>query len=152
MPATADLHRPDEPSGPPSVVDDGGLEVLSRDECVALLAPGGVGRVAVTMRALPVILPVGFSLVGEDVVFDTSAGTRLAAAVAGAVVAFEADDVDPTGRAWSVCVTGVAIPLDDPGLPDVVRIPVWPPGDQHPDRQLMRISSQIVTGRRVPRL
>jgi len=76
---------------------------------MSLLAPGGHGRVAGTLRAVPVIIPVSFTLVDDDVVFDPGAGEGLSRAVGGAVVAFETDHAGPDGRPlWSVHITGVA--------------------------------------------
>ena len=42
--------------------DRNGLEILDRSECLRLLAGSSVGRVAVSVGALPVILPVNFRL------------------------------------------------------------------------------------------
>lgn len=82
---------------------------LTRAACLALLAPGGHGRVAATMRAVPVIIPVRFALAGDDVVFSPGPGEHLVRAVANSVVAFETDHVGPDGLAsWGVHVTGVA--------------------------------------------
>jgi nitroimidazol reductase NimA-like FMN-containing flavoprotein (pyridoxamine 5'-phosphate oxidase superfamily) len=82
---------------------------LTRAVCLALLAPGGHGRVAATMRAVPIIIPVSFTLVGEDIVFRPGMGEGLSRAVADSVVAFEADHVGSDGRAtWGVHVTGMA--------------------------------------------
>ena len=82
---------------------------LTRRACLALLEPGGHGRVAATMRAIPVIIPVSFALIGEDVAFTPGGGAGLAQAMENAVVAFEADQAGPDGHtAWEVHVTGVA--------------------------------------------
>ena len=55
-----------EDEGPPSSL----RRPLTRSACLALLKPGGHGRVAATMRAIPVIIPVSFRLLGEDVAFS----------------------------------------------------------------------------------
>jgi nitroimidazol reductase NimA-like FMN-containing flavoprotein (pyridoxamine 5'-phosphate oxidase superfamily) len=52
-------------------VREDGLEVLSEEECRALLAQCEVGRVAITSGALPSILPVNFALLDGDIVFMT---------------------------------------------------------------------------------
>ena len=49
----------------------GHLEVLSDEECRALLSSGRVGRVAVTADALPVIAPVNYVVDGNTIVFRT---------------------------------------------------------------------------------
>jgi nitroimidazol reductase NimA-like FMN-containing flavoprotein (pyridoxamine 5'-phosphate oxidase superfamily) len=85
------------------------LRELSRARCFDLLATAVVGRVGVSVRALPVILPVGYVVAGERVVFRTAPGTKLDAAVHRSVVAFETDRYDPAGDwGWSVLVQGVA--------------------------------------------
>jgi nitroimidazol reductase NimA-like FMN-containing flavoprotein (pyridoxamine 5'-phosphate oxidase superfamily) len=82
---------------------------LSRKGCLALLAAGGHGRVAASMRAIPVIIPVTFTLVGDEVVFKHGYGEALTPAVAGSVIAFETDHPGSNGRTeWEVHVTGVA--------------------------------------------
>ena len=77
------------------------------EECLALLATVPVGRVGVTMNALPVVLPVNFAVLDGDIVFRTVEGTRFHAAAAGTVVAFEVDSYDPDGASgWSVVGSG----------------------------------------------
>jgi nitroimidazol reductase NimA-like FMN-containing flavoprotein (pyridoxamine 5'-phosphate oxidase superfamily) len=103
---------------------------LARAACLALLAPGGHGRIASTMRAVPVIIPVTFSLFGDDIVFSPGLGDGLSRAIANSVVAFGTDHVGSDGRAiWNVHVTGVARPLAH--------------GRQAPG---FRLSSEIITG------
>lgn len=94
--------------------DRNGLEILCRDECLLLLATATIGRIGVSIEALPVVLPINFRLVGERIVFCTGEGTKLDAATANAVVSFEVDDFDAfwhTG--WSVVVTGTATDATD---------------------------------------
>lgn len=82
---------------------------LTWDECLDRLRIGTVGRVAVTHRALPAIVPVNYTLSGSRVLFRTEPGGMLARACAGTVVAFEVDDLEPDGRSgWSVLVVGTA--------------------------------------------
>jgi nitroimidazol reductase NimA-like FMN-containing flavoprotein (pyridoxamine 5'-phosphate oxidase superfamily) len=86
---------------------------LTWDECLDRLRAGSIGRIAVTHRALPAIVPVNYVLSGSRVVFRTEPGGMLARACAGAVVAFEVDDLDSDGRSgWSVLVVGLAELLD----------------------------------------
>jgi nitroimidazol reductase NimA-like FMN-containing flavoprotein (pyridoxamine 5'-phosphate oxidase superfamily) len=103
---------------------------LSRKGCLALLAAGGHGRVAASMRAIPVIIPVSFTLVGDEVVFKHGYGEALTPAVAGSVIAFETDHLGSDGRTeWEVHVTGVATTLS-----------------KRTEACGFRLSSQIVTG------
>jgi nitroimidazol reductase NimA-like FMN-containing flavoprotein (pyridoxamine 5'-phosphate oxidase superfamily) len=76
---------------------ESGVHVLSRDECLSLLASMPVGRLVFTDRALPAIVPVNFVLSGGHIVLRTGATSSLAAAVRGSVVAFEVDCIDAAG-------------------------------------------------------
>jgi hypothetical protein len=87
--------------------------ILSRQQCLARLSSMGVGRIGVSMDALPVILPVQFRVVDESVLFATTRNTRLDTATTGAVIAFQADAYDPGEPAWwSVLLQGIARPVD----------------------------------------
>jgi hypothetical protein len=131
-------------------LDRNGLEVLRPDECLALLRTVPVGRVGLSMDALPVVLPVSFVVDGDRLLIRTGRGSKLDAALAGAVVAFEADDHDAeTGQAWSVLVRGsTAVLAAPPDLPadDAGSAATWVPG--HVDRWVM-ITTDLVSGRRV---
>jgi uncharacterized protein len=87
-----------------------GFRELERQECFRLLAKAPVGRIVHTRRVLPAVLPVNFSLDTDGaVLLCTSAASELVRAIAGAVVAFEADEVDAAAHSgWSVVVTGTA--------------------------------------------
>lgn len=129
-------------------VDQNGLEVLDRDECLALLATATLGRVAVTTGALPQVVPVNFHLEGERILIRTAEGTKLDAALCNAVVAFEADDFDTMYHSgWSVVVTGIArvLPADDETAryAPLVR---WAPDGRE---RTIAISTDIVSGRRI---
>jgi nitroimidazol reductase NimA-like FMN-containing flavoprotein (pyridoxamine 5'-phosphate oxidase superfamily) len=86
-----------------------GIEVIDRDECLALLAAESVGRIAVIAGAEPVIFPVNYAMDGETIVFRTAVGSKFAAAVRGTRVSFEIDRFDPSARSgWSVVAVGPA--------------------------------------------
>ena len=131
--------------------DRNGLEVLERDECISLLSHAKVGRLAITSGALPVIVPVNFLLDGDRILIRTSAGTKLAAAVANAVVAFEIDDVDTLSHSgWSVSVTGIAREVTDAAdLARIDSLPLahWAPTGGH----VVAVSTDLVSGRRLVR-
>ena len=131
-------------------VDRNGLEVLDRDECLKLLSTATLGRVGVTVRALPMVLPVNFRLVGDRVLFRTGLGSKLDAATNNAVVAFEADQVDPFSHSgWSVVVTGIAREVTDPGelaRLDRENIPRWAPSG---NGRIVEVSTEMVSGRRL---
>ena len=74
--------------------DGSALQRLSRDECLTLMASVPVGRIVYTRRALPAVELVNFALDHGDIVIRTDRSGKLAAATRGAVVAFEADQLD----------------------------------------------------------
>ena len=89
-------------------IDRNGLEVLDRDECLQLLSGLGPRPRAVSVGALPVILPVNFLLDGEPHPHPHRARHQARRPRSqDAVVAFEVDHIDPFSHGgWSVCVTG----------------------------------------------
>src|SRR5258708_34405572 len=90
------------------------LCTLTREQCLLRLRKGGVGRVAVTLGALPAVFPVSYAMLDEDVVFRTGAGTKLTAAVRRAVLAFEIDGANSLAHAgWSVLVVGPSHQITD---------------------------------------
>lgn len=91
---------------------------IGEDECRRLLASRSVGRVAVSVGAMPAILPVDYAVVDGDVVFPAAVGGPLAA-LNGDVIAFEVDRIDPVhGRGWTILLAGRARPVRDPALRD----------------------------------
>jgi hypothetical protein len=126
------------------------LAQLSRDECLRLMGSVPVGRIVYTRQALPAVELVSFALDGGGIVIRTGAGSKLAAATRGAVVAFEADSVDVAGRAgWSVTVVGHATAVTDRaeiGRLEQLPLTPWAPGNGD---HFIRISSSIVNGRRI---
>ena len=129
---------------------DNGLEILDPDACRDLLRRAVVGRVAVTLGALPAIFPVNYAILGEDIFFVTGDGTKLRAAVARTVVAFEADEFD-TSRpgGWSVMAVGVAEEITDPGLITAARglgLRPFADGDRS---HFIKIRPEFMSGRRI---
>ncbi|WP_327072615.1 pyridoxamine 5'-phosphate oxidase family protein [Kitasatospora purpeofusca] len=98
---------------PPAPGRSGGVAPepgLDEARALELLRRAGVGRVVYTVGALPAVLPVRFRLdpLG-GVLLSTVPGSELARAVDGAVIAFEADEVDGAdGTGWCVTVLGRA--------------------------------------------
>lgn len=134
----------------PQGLDRNGLEVLSVPTCIQLLRSVGIGRIAITDRALPVILPVNFILIDDMVVFTTGLGTKLATATARSIVAFEADQIDPvTSHGWSVCVTGTARRIIDPDLLARIELAGLEPAVRSAMQVQVGISLDMVSGRRV---
>jgi nitroimidazol reductase NimA-like FMN-containing flavoprotein (pyridoxamine 5'-phosphate oxidase superfamily) len=124
------------------------LRPLSAEECRALLAMSEFGRVGVSVRALPAIFPVRFTMVDDHVVFRTSRETLLARVVADAIVAFEADAIDNhQGHGWSVLVVGRAELVDGgAALEQIGQIPLLPWTASSGD-SFVRIATDTISGR-----
>ena len=86
--------------------DRNGLEILDRERCLGLLDTVELGRVALSDKALPIIVPVEFWMLGDEIVFRASGGLLATAARQGHVVCFEADSGTAAEESWSVLVIG----------------------------------------------
>jgi uncharacterized protein len=131
------------------LIDDG-LELLDDDECARLLSEGEVGRVGITVAGLPVILPVNYAFVDGAVIFRTGQGTKLHAASAHSVIAFEVDSYDTLRHlGWSVLAIGRAETVDESD--DRLRLAgraaaPWAAG---PHDVYVRLCPEMLTGRRI---
>ena len=131
------------------------MEVLDEMECLRLIGPGGIGRIAYAGRFGPTVLPVNYKLRDEAIVFRTAEhgpldeDLRTGIANADYRVAFEIDEIDlAAGRGWSVLVQGPAHHVQGAEL-DAARgtgVEPWAPGDRE---QFLQIIPSRITGRRV---
>ena len=129
---------------------DNGLEILSPDQCRDLLRRTTVGRVAVTVAALPAIFPVNYAVSDDQIVFLTGEGTKLRAALERAVVAFQIDHIDEsTGSGWSVMAIGLAEEITDPEeirAAEHLGLHPFAAGDRS---HFVRIRPEFLSGRRI---
>ena len=126
-----------------------GTVELSREECLALLAGVPFGRLVITEGALPAVLPVNFLLDPAGIVIRTAEGSSTSLAD-GAVVAFQADSIDPVRQAgWTVTVVGRAsIVRDELQRSRLAALPLrpWAPGRRD---TLVVVDLGLVSGRRI---
>lgn len=126
------------------------LVELDEAECLRLLAGSEIGRVVFTDAALPAAQPVTYLLDGEEIVFRTGGGSKLAAAIRGAVVAFQVDEIDAERRiGWTVLGVGEAYEVVVPDrLADLAeRMPVpWAPDHT---AHTIAVPLQRLSGRRL---
>jgi len=127
-----------------------GAAVLTESECFEHLGQVSLGRIAVSIDALPVILPVHFVLTGRSVLFPVVAGSKFDAATSGAVVAFQADAEEPlSGEYWSVLLQGIASSAGDvSGDGQGVALRLGPWADLQQNQHMVRIEATIVSGRK----
>jgi nitroimidazol reductase NimA-like FMN-containing flavoprotein (pyridoxamine 5'-phosphate oxidase superfamily) len=124
-----------------------GLVVLDAAECYQLLHSRTLGRIGVHFADELVVLPVFYAVMDRDIVFRTSPGTKLNAAVVGARVVFEVDNGSPP---WSVMVRGHAHEIrehDAQVHAESLLGHDWPAGERH---HYVRITGDDVSGRRLP--
>ena len=127
------------------------LDVLTTDECLALLKESRVGRLVYVDDRGPVAVPVNFTLIDDDIVFRVSGGTKRAA-MSQPSLAFEVDRIHDDERwGWSVIVrgNGQEIPLSE--VAQLLRespggFPSWVDGTHN---VWLRITPEEMTGRRL---
>lgn len=125
------------------------FEVLDEEECLNLLDKGWLGRVVITIGAIPAVFPVNYCVESGAIYFLTGSGTKLAAALRSAVVTFQVDEVDPVyHHGWSVMAVGAATVVHEESVRRAVghRLYPWAPGRR---RHLVQIWPDMVTGRRI---
>ena len=129
------------------------IEVLSEDECQALLLAGSIGRLGFVQGNFPVILPVNYRAMIDakghpSVLVRTRAGGTIDRAPFR--VAFEVDGIDDLHHAgWSVLIQGIlrhAAPDGDEAKAALDPHP-WPDGEH--DAWLI-LDPVNITGRRLP--
>ena len=122
-----------------------GLEELTREECLALLAAHSVGRIAVIGDDnMPFVVPVNYRLSADTIVFRTEAGTKLDA-LQRHPVAFQIDAIDPLERSgWSVLVRGIAHEVTPQEL-ESVHVEPW----IGPTSHLIQVVPRLISGRRI---
>lgn len=118
------------------------LAELTRPAALRLLGGAPFGRIVYTIRALPAIVPVRHLVDNGMIVVRTHVGGDCA----GAVVAFQADDIDSVAESgWSVTVTGVARRVLD--ADETARYEsVLNPFVDMPNVEIIRIYPEIVAG------
>jgi nitroimidazol reductase NimA-like FMN-containing flavoprotein (pyridoxamine 5'-phosphate oxidase superfamily) len=88
---------------------------LSVSQCQDLLASESFGRISLTMRALPVIMPVKYGYLGGSVILGMSDGPARRAIAGGNVIALGVDSGHLTDTFWTVLAIGRATEIIDHG-------------------------------------
>jgi Pyridoxamine 5'-phosphate oxidase len=117
-------------------------DVLPEGECWRLLAMVSVGRLALSVRALPVIVPVQYYLDGRRLAVCLGHHELPERSLDETVIAFAADSIDPAARSgWWVQVQGRSV------IPRGLRIGTdcgWPAA-----AQVVEIEPRTISGHRV---
>jgi len=132
------------------------LEKLDEAECLRLISPGGIGRLAFTGRYGLTVVPVNYKLHDGAIVFrtaqDSPTGEDLQTGIAHAEyqVAFEIDQINPETRdGWSVLIHGPAHHMTSDSERAAVAasgVTPWPRGARE---HAIRITPTAITGRRL---
>ena len=135
------------------------LEQLSEDECLRLISPGGVGRLAFSGRYGLTVFPVNYKVQNGSVIFRTAeyspTGEDLRTGIPAAEyeVAFEIDSIDTLAReGWSVLIHGPAHHMDllgERATAMATGVEPWAGGERD---HAIRITPTRITGRRVRRM
>jgi nitroimidazol reductase NimA-like FMN-containing flavoprotein (pyridoxamine 5'-phosphate oxidase superfamily) len=134
------------------------LQELDEAECVRLITPGGIGRIAYSGRFGLTVFPVNYRLYEGTIVFRTAQDSptdedlRTGIAHANYLVAFEIDDIDSAAReGWSVLIQGPAHHVESEAERASVLeagVEPWPDGGRE---LFLRIVPSRITGRRIRR-
>lgn len=132
------------------------IEVMGEAECLRLISPGGVGRLAYQSRFGPAVLPVNYKLHDGAILFrtvvDSTLDQDLQTGIGGAEyrVAFEIDDLDTAAKqGWSVLIQGSAHyvrPGAEHEAAEQAGVESWAGGQRE---RFLTIVPARITGRRV---
>jgi transcriptional regulator with XRE-family HTH domain len=149
--SVAELSGAEVAVGVPPGGTDGKVVELDPDDCYQLVADHNVGRISVSTRDGPAIVPVNYALIDGAIVFRTAPGAAPSFAPEAPETAFEVDHLDEAqGIGWSVLIVGPVRRIT--GEDEIRRLTEragnapWAPGK----RELwVRLSPGRVTGRRI---
>ena len=123
---------------------------LPESECLRLLEHARFGRIAFVEHGRPVVLPVNYLFHDGVVIFRSTSGSKLEAALREQAVAFQVDATDPMYHGgWSVLAYGpaeVVIAPEEIERLSALQVRPWWSGAR--DRWI-RIRVEEITGRRL---
>jgi len=124
------------------------LRSLSREGSLRLLRTGGICSIAVTEKALPVVVAARFALVGDTIYVRARSETLLARAATDRVVGCGVHGMQSgTRRRWTVSITAVAefgAPTDLATRDELASLRSW--GDEEDGQVLLRLATDLVSG------
>jgi len=117
-------------------------DLIPEEECWELLATASVGRLALSVKVLPTILPVQYYLDGHTLAVCLGHHEVTERSLHDAIIAFAADAIDPVTRSgWSVQIQGRSVILRQIGFDTDCGQPTA--------GQIVRIEPAKITGHRV---
>ncbi|MEV0387384.1 pyridoxamine 5'-phosphate oxidase family protein [Nonomuraea sp. NPDC050643] len=145
----------DRPPGHGPAMANPTLERLDEAECLRLIEPGGIGRVAFNGPYGPTVLPVNYRMHNGAIVFRTTAGGAMDQDLRSGLegvdikIAFQIDRIDEANReGWSVLVQGPAhhVPPEEVEGVSGAGVTPWAGGERH---LYILIVPQQISGRRI---
>lgn len=135
-------------------MDAVGTMELSPAQCLTRLRSTTWGRVAISMRAIAMVIPVPVFVVDDQVVFATTRGSTFDRAVQEQPVSIQADGeetgLDDGHLLWSVVVSGVCMPQER-RPPPVGPVPELTPAPEAADPvRWNAIPVSVIQGWRAP--
>lgn len=116
-------HSPVGRQGGTTLHINDGFIPMSDADAWAFVVGGTVGRLGLSMGAMPVILPVHYTVVEHTILVPADAESSIAAAAAGTVVAFAVDDYErPNTLSRNVLALGQSQVVVDSTGATLVRI------------------------------
>ncbi len=129
---------------------------LTEGECWDLLSSVSLGRLVFTHHAMPAIRPVNHLVDNRKVILRTHLGAAIVSRTTtgtnprdGAVVCYEADDLDPVRHTgWSVIITGIARLVKDAAARElyISKLEPWIAGEMD---HVLSIEPHFVSGLRL---
>ncbi len=127
------------------------VEVLSREECLALLAQSGIARLAWVDGDRARIVPVAIAVADGAIVFWSGPGRKVDAALAGQLFTLEVERLEPALHlGWSIEVLGSASVDDAPETVEQVLRSELRPWIGMDEPRLICVAMEEITGRRLP--
>jgi len=132
------------------------IEELTEQECLTLIAGGGIGRIAYAGRYGQTVLPVNYELLDNTIVFRTGEDSPLEEDLQTGIrhaefqVAFEIDEINVAEKdGWSVLIQGPAHHIDSDAERAAARQTGVHPWSGGAKEHYIRIVPTRITGRRI---
>jgi len=132
------------------------IEELTEQECLTLIARGGIGRIAYAGRYGQTVLPVNYQLLDNTIVFRTGEDSPLEEDLQTGIrhaefqVAFEIDEINLAEKdGWSVLVQGPAHHIDSDAERAAAHQTGVQPWSGGAKEHYIRIVPTRITGRRI---
>ena len=122
-------------------------EELDRVACMRRLASERVGHLGLTAKALPVVHPIRYRLIGQSLVFATASQATIASARHHAVACIEVSGVDnSSGEDWTVLATGRLHETADPTTTWADESPMPPAWGARNARHYVALDIELLSG------